>query len=219
MAQESICAGSFQHHFGVISACFQCHFGIIQGYFGIIPASFRHQSGIISASFRGHFGMIPVSFRHHSRVVSAPFRVISASFRHHSASFQICFCFVSGGFRLGVVRPPPPTPLSPGIEINQKKCSLVRCGTISNTCSDSWWYFGRPLGWSGEGEVQEAHGSVRFGSVHTQIFEPPVRFNRFRFVPVPVPVFFLQKSVLPSKNPFIYPGKIFLKILIFYKKM
>ena len=41
---------------------------------------------------------------------------------------------------------------------------------------------------------------------------------RFRFVPVPVPGFLIQKSVLPSKNLFFYPGKIFLNILIFYKK-
>ena len=31
-------------------------------------------------------------------------------------------------------------------------------------------------------------------------------------------IFFLQKSVLPSKNQFFYPGNIFLKILIFYEK-
>ena len=37
--------------------------------------------------------------------------------------------------------------------------------------------------------------------------------------PVPVPGFFIQKSVLPSKNQFIYPGKIFSKKMIFYKKM
>ena len=33
--------------------------------------------------------------------------------------------------------------------------------------------------------------------------------------PVPVPGFLIQKSVLPSKNQFFYPGKIFLHILIF----
>ena len=37
--------------------------------------------------------------------------------------------------------------------------------------------------------------------------------------PVPVPGFLIQKSVLPSKNQFFYPGNIFLEILIFYKKM
>ena len=48
---------------------------------------------------------------------------------------------------------------------------------------------------------------------HTDIGYPGVPRG-----PIPVPGFLIQKSVLPSKNQFFYPGNIFKKNLIFYKK-